>query len=128
VPLDVRFVAASKRDLGAAAARGGFRADLLYRLNVVTIHMPGPGRAAGGYPAIVPQASRRRLPPQADKPVPDVAPDVLGRIAARDWPGHVRELRNAAERMALGLEIGRAGAPDTDGLPCPTAWQPMKRR
>jgi transcriptional regulator with AAA-type ATPase domain len=47
--------------------------------------------------------------------VPDVAPDLLGRIAARDWPGHVRELRNAAERIALGLEIADAeGAPDTD--------------
>jgi two-component system C4-dicarboxylate transport response regulator DctD len=114
VPLDVRFIAASKRDLGAAAAEGSFRADLLYRLNVVTIHMPGLGERREDIPLLflkhLADACRR-----ADKPVPDVAPDVLGRIAARDWPGHVRELRNAAERMALGLEIPDAeGAPDTD--------------
>jgi two-component system C4-dicarboxylate transport response regulator DctD len=52
IALDVRFVAASKQDLGAAAAEGSFRADLLYRLNVVTIHMPGLGERREDIPLL----------------------------------------------------------------------------
>jgi two-component system C4-dicarboxylate transport response regulator DctD len=114
VPLDVRFVAASKRDLGAAAAEGTFRADLLYRLNVVTIRMPGLHERREDIPllflSLLAEVSQR-----AGRPVPEVAPDTLAAIAARDWPGHVRELRNAAERVALGLGIG-----DTPDAPAGT--------
>jgi two-component system, NtrC family, C4-dicarboxylate transport response regulator DctD len=107
VALDLRFVAASKRDLGAAAAEGSFRADLLYRLNVVTIRMPGLDARREDIPILflklLTDACRR-----VGRPVPDVSGDTLGDIAARDWPGHVRELRNAAERVALGLDIDDA--------------------
>lgn len=106
VPLDVRFIAASKRDLDAAAAEGSFRADLLYRLNVVTIRMPGLDQRREDIPLLflrhLAEASQR-----AGRPMPEIAPAILGEIAARDWPGHVRELRNAAERMALGLDIAQ---------------------
>ena len=107
VALDLRFVAASKRDLGSAAAEGHFRADLLYRLNVVTIRMPGLDERREDIPLLflrlLTDASRR-----AGRQVPEVSNDALGALAARDWPGHVRELRNAAERMALGLDIDDA--------------------
>jgi two-component system C4-dicarboxylate transport response regulator DctD len=64
----------------------------------------GPGRTARGYPAIVPEAAGRAFA-SAGRPMPEVPPDTLGALSARDWPGHVRELRNAAERIALGLDI-----------------------
>jgi two-component system C4-dicarboxylate transport response regulator DctD len=106
LPLDLRFVAASKRDLGAAAAEGSFRADLLYRLNVVTIRMPGLDERREDIPLSLPQASDRALPARRPPGARGVDADAGGDIAARDWPGHVRELRNAAERVALGLDIG----------------------
>ncbi|MHA7886481.1 sigma-54-dependent transcriptional regulator [Roseicyclus sp.] len=110
VALDLRVVAASKRDLTAAAAEGTFRPDLLYRLNVVTLRLPPLSARSEDIPmlflALLEAAARR-----AGRPVPEVPGAVLSRLAARDWPGNVRELRNAAERMALGLEAGSAPTP-----------------
>jgi two-component system C4-dicarboxylate transport response regulator DctD len=108
VDLDLRIVAASKRHLEAAAAAGEFRADLLYRLNVVTLRMPSLDERREDIPllflAFVAEAARRN-----DRDMPEVPGGVLATLAARDWPGHVRELRNAAERYVLGLEP--AGGP-----------------
>ncbi len=102
IDLDVRFIAASKSDLEAAAAQGMFRGDLLYRLNVVTIRMPSLAARRQDIPMLfltfVAQMAERY-----DHPVPQVPGAVLDAIAARDWPGNARELRNAAERYVLGL-------------------------
>jgi len=106
VPLDVRFVAASKSDLDAEAAAGRFRADLLYRLNVVTLRLPDLAARREDIPGLFAElaaAAAARL----DRPAPDVPGAVLDAMAARAWPGNVRELRNAAERYVLGLEPGR---------------------
>jgi two-component system C4-dicarboxylate transport response regulator DctD len=102
IDLDVRFVSASKSDLEAAAAEGTFRGDLLYRLNVVTIRMPPLAARREDIPALfltfVGQMADRH-----GRPVPLVPGAVLDVVAARDWPGNARELRNAAERYVLGL-------------------------
>jgi two-component system C4-dicarboxylate transport response regulator DctD len=114
VDLDVRFIAASKRDLETAAAQGLFRSDLLYRLNVVTIRMPGLAQRREDIPKLfihlVDEAAVRYK-----RTAPEVPGAILSTLAARDWPGNVRELRNAAERFALGLdlEIGSDDASDT---------------
>ncbi|GAB4258689.1 MAG: sigma-54 dependent transcriptional regulator [Pararhodobacter sp.] len=110
VELDVRFIAASKRDLEAAAARGEFRADLLYRLNVVTIRIPDLEERREDIPRLFTQlvteaAARYKLP------VPEIPGAVLTSVAARRWPGNVRELRNAADRFALGLDLDLGPAP-----------------
>lgn len=102
IDLDVRFIAASKSDLEAAAARGTFRSDLLYRLNVVTIRMPPLAARREDIPMLfltfVGQVAERYK-----QAVPQVPGAVLDAIAARAWPGNARELRNAAERYVLGL-------------------------
>lgn len=104
VELDVRFIAASKRDLEKAAAEGAFRSDLLYRLNVVTIRMPDLDSRREDIPRLfvhlVNEAAARYK-----RAAPEVPGAVLASIAGRDWPGNVRELRNAAERFALGLDL-----------------------
>ena len=104
VDLDVRFIAASKQDLKAAAAAGDFRADLLYRLNVVTLRMPDLSERSEDVPRLfvhlVAEAAARYK-----RPVRDVPGAVLNAVAARPWPGNVRELRNAADRFALGLDL-----------------------
>jgi two-component system C4-dicarboxylate transport response regulator DctD len=104
LPLDVRFVATSKADLEAEVAAGRFRADLLYRLNVVTLRLPSLSARREDVPLLFLQlvseaAARYR---RDDIEVPQ---RVIAEIERRDWPGNVRELRNAADRYVLGLGL-----------------------
>ncbi|MBF9047341.1 response regulator [Rhodobacterales bacterium LSUCC0031] len=104
IALDLRIIAASKGDLVAAVRAGQFRADLLYRLNVVTLRLPTLAERREDIPilftALLSSAAARagRAAP------PEVPGAILSALTMRDWPGNVRELRNAAERMALGLD------------------------
>ncbi len=114
VPLDVRFIATSKVDLEAEVAAGRFRADLLYRLAVVTLKMPPLDQRREDIPLLflqlVAEASARYRRESMEVP-----PEVLAGLAHRTWPGNVRELRNAADRFVLGLDSssGDALLPDT---------------
>jgi two-component system C4-dicarboxylate transport response regulator DctD len=107
----VRFIATSKADLEAEVAAGRFRADLLYRLNVVTLRMPALNARREDVPLLFLQLVREAAARYRsdDAGVPDA---VLAEIARREWPGHVRELRNAADRHVLGLRT-------EDGAPSP---------
>lgn len=111
IPLDARFVAASKRDLEQAATDGTFRSDLLYRLNVVTLRMPDLDARPEDVPKLfvhlVNEAAARYR-----RPAPDVPGSILRALAARRWPGNVRELRNAAERFTLDLDLDIGTRPD----------------
>ena len=102
IELDVRFIATSKTDLEAEVAQGRFRADLLYRLNAVTLRTSPLRERRTDIPLLflhlVDQAARRYR-----RSGVDVLPHVTADITDRDWPGNVRELRNAAERHLLGL-------------------------
>lgn len=102
VPLDVRFIAASKTDLDAEAAAGRFRADLLYRLNMVTLRMPALGARREDVPLLFLQLVNEAAARYRRGPI-DVPPAIVADVARRDWPGNVRELRNAADRFVLGL-------------------------
>lgn len=114
VALDIRVIAAAKTDLAAAVETGGFRADLLYRLNVVTLHVPSLCKRRDDIPSLflnlAAQAAARY-----SRQMKDVPSDVLSQMATRDWPGNVRELRNAADRFVLGL--GPAEPPASDAAP-----------
>ncbi|MFX0546633.1 sigma-54-dependent transcriptional regulator [Roseovarius sp. S1116L3] len=109
VDLDVRFVAASKDRLEDAVEEGRFRSDLLYRLNVVTLRAPPLSERRSDIPLLllhlVQEAAARYK-----RPAPDVDPAALAEAAARDWSGNVRELRNVADRMVLGLPAEAAPA------------------
>ena len=105
LPLDVRFMATARVPLEAEVEAGRFRADLLYRLNVVTLQVPPLSARREDIPLLFLRllseaASRHRSDPA---PVP---PSLVAQLTARDWPGNVRELRNAADRYALGLGEG----------------------
>ncbi|WP_304617543.1 sigma-54-dependent transcriptional regulator [Paracoccus sp. (in: a-proteobacteria)] len=102
--LDVRFIATSRRPLEDEVAAGRFRADLLYRLNVVTLNVPPLSARREDVQLLFIKlvqeaAARHRRPPVS------VPPQLLAEIAERDWPGNVRELRNAADRHALGIAL-----------------------
>jgi two-component system C4-dicarboxylate transport response regulator DctD len=110
VPLHCRVVAATKVDLPKLAARGAFRDDLYYRLNVATIELPPLRERAEDIPLLLvhfTEMASLRL----RRPVPPWTPAQIAEWKTRDWPGNVRELRNFAERWVLGLE--QAAAPAT---------------
>jgi DNA-binding NtrC family response regulator len=123
--VDVRVLAATRRDLDREIQLGRFRDDLFFRLAVARIELPPLRRRAGDI-AVLAQHFWKRL---ADKGMPFPL-DFGARLDAYDWPGNVRELYNAvARRVALGemaqIETARAaGTPDTrptTGLPPPPA-------
>ncbi|MGV6872168.1 sigma-54-dependent transcriptional regulator [Pseudochelatococcus sp. B33] len=116
VPLDVRFVATSKVDLATLVATGQFREDLFWRLNVAVLHVPPLSARREDIPLLFLQlvresAARHKL---AEREVP---PAYLSGLAAQDWPGNVRQLRNLAERLVLGLEDPYAGGAQGARLP-----------
>lgn len=103
VPLDVRFIATSKVNLEGEVAAGRFRPDLLYRLNVATIHVPSLAQRQADVPLLFLQLVREAAARYGRGDV-EVPPEVVTEIAGRSWPGNVRELRNAADRLVLGLD------------------------
>jgi two-component system C4-dicarboxylate transport response regulator DctD len=105
VPLDVRFVATSKVDLEAEVAADRFRADLLYRLNVATLHVPSLAQRRADIPLLFLQLVREAAARYGRDEIA-VSPEVISDVAQRQWPGNVRELRNAADRLVLGLDGG----------------------
>jgi Transcriptional regulator containing PAS, AAA-type ATPase, and DNA-binding domains len=104
LPLDVRVIAASNRDLKTESEAGRFRADLFYRLSVIQIDIP-PLRERGEDIRVLAEhyidSFRSRLRKQIDS----ISPEVLEAFARYHWPGNVRELRNVIER-AMILEDG----------------------
>jgi two-component system response regulator HydG len=100
-PVDVRVVAATNRDLRAAARAGSFREDLLYRLDVVSIVLPALRHRRQDIPLLVEhflQEQRRRHPRSV---VQRLAPEVMQRLLRHDWPGNVRELAHLIERLVV---------------------------
>jgi transcriptional regulator with PAS, ATPase and Fis domain len=102
--IDVRFVAATNRDLLAACDAGAFRRDLYYRLNGMSVSIP-PLRER---PADVEPLARRFLEPSGAT----LSPEALAVVTAYRWPGNARELRNALERAALLCGPSRVIAPE----------------
>ena len=101
VPLDIRVVAATNRDLTQAMREGRFRPDLYYRLNVVTIKLAPLRQHKCDIPLLVHQFLERYRQP--GRPSRSVSEEVMARLMAYDWPGNVRELENVIERaQALG--------------------------
>jgi Nif-specific regulatory protein len=100
VSVDFRLVAATNRDLEAAIASGGFRRDLYYRLNVVSLTMPALRERREDIPLLA-NWFARRLADRAKRQVLGVSPEALACLQAYDWPGNVRELENAVEHAVV---------------------------
>jgi two-component system nitrogen regulation response regulator NtrX len=98
--VDVRLIAATNKDLPAEIAAGRFREDLLYRLNVVTIEVPPLRARRGDIPQLIEHFARQLTRQSGLEPKP-FDEDAVTRLAAYDWPGNIRELRNAVERLLI---------------------------
>ena len=113
IPVDVRLVAATNRDLEEEVRGGRFRTDLYYRLNVIAIHLP-PLRVRRDDIQLLAEAFLRRMAAERKEEPKTLAPEALDAVLVYDWPGNVRELENALERAATlspGPEIGPAALP-----------------
>ena len=99
VDIDVRFIAATNRDLEQEMRRGTFRSDLYYRLNVITMHLP-PLRERGDDVPLLAEHFLRDLAGEDGEPLV-IQPEAMDRLKAYDWPGNVRELENALERAVV---------------------------
>lgn len=103
VKLDVRVVTAAKERLTDLAAAGRFREDLAYRLDIARVDLPPLRDRVGDAPLLflyfLESAAKRHGLPRAEVPA-----TVLAALSLRPWHGNVRELRNAAERFALGID------------------------
>ena len=100
ISVDVRVLAATNRDLGAAVAQGTFRQDLFYRLNVFPIQMPALRERVDDIPILV-KYLIDRYAQRAGKGIRHVSSRTLDLFQAYDWPGNVRELQNVIERAVI---------------------------
>ncbi|MBP9205367.1 MAG: sigma-54-dependent Fis family transcriptional regulator [Kofleriaceae bacterium] len=116
VEVDVRVVAATNRELETEIARGAFRADLYYRLNVIEIRLPPLRQRRDDLPLLVDHFMKKFAADQG-RTITGITPAALKRIEEHDFPGNVRELENVIERA-----VALTGGPviDVDVLP---AWK-----
>jgi DNA-binding NtrC family response regulator len=112
IALDVRFVAATNRDLAAEVNRGAFREDLYYRIAVVRATVPPLRDRRDDVRPLVREIVRRAAGPErADALLAGISADNWAKLESHPWPGNVRELRNVIERsLALGESVSVAPA------------------
>jgi DNA-binding NtrC family response regulator len=97
IPLDVRVVAATARDLKQAAAGGAFRQDLYFRLNVVTLNLPPLAERKSDVPLLA-YHFLHRISRRTSRPIKSLSSEALAMLEAYAFPGNVRELENILER------------------------------
>jgi two-component system response regulator GlrR len=97
VPVDVRIISATHRDLEAAKAEGTFRGDLFYRLNVVSLKLPSLAERREDIPLLA-AYFLKRVSERYGKDVNAFAPDALEQLVVAPWPGNVRQLYNVVEQ------------------------------
>lgn len=125
IPVDVRVVCATHRDLDAMVREGRFREDLMYRLREIVLEIP-PLRERVGDSALLAHYFRNRYCRSEGRPLMAFAPEALAAIEKHGWPGNVRELENCIKRaviMSDGPQIGLAdlgldaGTPSGEAAP-----------
>ncbi len=113
LPVDVRVIAATNRNLEEMVAAGEFRQDLFYRLNVVELNVPPLSRRREDIPLLA-QAFLEKFTEKNRKEIKGFTPQAMDALVRYDWPGNVRELMNAVERAVV---LARKAFLDTGDLP-----------
>ena len=97
IPVDVRVISATHRDLDSQRELGLFREDLYYRLNVVSLKLPSLADRREDIPLLAAHILRK-LAERYRKPAPSLAPDAMALLVAAPWPGNIRQLLNLLEQ------------------------------
>jgi len=108
--VDIRVIAATRKDLRQEVDKGKFREDLYFRLNVVPIVSPSLRDRKEDIPALIERFLDQLCPPGRERP--QLTGETLSALMDHEWPGNVRELRNVVERaLALNMDPGSLVAP-----------------
>jgi two-component system NtrC family response regulator len=113
IPVDVRILAATNKNLAQAVASGEFREDLFFRLNVLEVEAPPLRERLDDLPLLVSRLLAR-LAKKNHMNIRRVSPAFLQRLSAYSWPGNIRELKNVLERALI---LSRSDVLDSDSLP-----------
>ncbi|MFQ5605202.1 MAG: sigma-54 interaction domain-containing protein [bacterium] len=116
IKVDVRVIAATNKELMEEIEAGNFRADLYYRLNVVTLQVP-PLRQRREDILIIADYFRRKFSQEIRKNVPGFTPETTALLKNHSWPGNIRELKNLIERAVLVAEDGNMITPVDLAMP-----------
>ncbi len=111
IPLDVRIVAATNRDLSYMVEREEFREDLWYRLNVFPLHVPPLRQRRTDIPLLARLFADRIGARLGLASPPAISEGEMARLCGHDWPGNVRELKNVVERAVISAQNGTACMP-----------------
>jgi DNA-binding NtrC family response regulator len=126
IPVDVRVLAATNRNLEGQLREGRFREDLYYRLNVFTIQLPTLRERVEDVPILI-EHFLQQLAPAAGKSVMGMEAECLELLKAQRWPGNVRQLRNVIERALIvtrGPMISTADLPEEITFDMPESLKP----
>ncbi|MEZ5063269.1 MAG: sigma-54 dependent transcriptional regulator [bacterium] len=115
IPVDVRVIAATNKDLPTAIRDGEFREDLYYRLNVIPIHVPPLRDRREDVDALV-DHFRAKFQRESGRSLHALEPGARKELAAWSWPGNVRELRNVVERLEIMTDGDVIGAADVRSI------------
>ena len=131
IPIDVRVIATTNRDLAAWVAKGEFREDLYYRLNVINITLP-PLRERPGDVELLARHFLGKFSAENERPVRAISEQAMAWLKSQEWRGNVRELKNSLERAVLvssqptldlvefSVSPGSAKEPDCGGMEPPS--------
>ncbi|MBI1285448.1 MAG: PEP-CTERM-box response regulator transcription factor [Thiobacillus sp.] len=127
IPVDVRVVCATHRDLGGMIREGGFREDLYYRLSEISISIP-PLRERPGDAVLLAQAFLERYARELGRSLRGFTADALGALESHAWPGNVREMENLVKRATIMAEGSQITAADLGLTPGHAEPQPINLR
>ena len=113
ITVDTRIIAATNKDLETMVKQGGFREDLYWRLNVISIHLPPLRERKEDIPALV-QYFLTRFARKNNKDIKGIETKAMDALLGYEWPGNVRELENVIERCVV---LDRDSVIATDDLP-----------
>jgi propionate catabolism regulator PrpR len=125
IPVDVRIICATNRNLAEWTESGNFRQDLYYRLNVLPLRIPPLRDRMEDIPLLAAKFLKDKLPKAFPFPDDATVREIAAALSLHNWPGNVRELRNAIERLAITASV-LPDRPLKDLLF--RVWAPVKRR
>ena len=125
IPVSCRIIAATKTNLKTLSDQGRFRSDLYFRLNVVNLHLPLLCEIAEDIPLIF-NYYLNVFREKYGVPYTEISPGVLRYLVLHNWPGNIRELKNFAERVAIGFPFAD-GDSDSDASPPLTLNRMLER-
>ncbi|MBW8458358.1 MAG: PEP-CTERM-box response regulator transcription factor [Thiobacillus sp.] len=127
IPVDVRVVCATHRDLAGMIREGSFREDLYYRLSEITVKIP-PLRERPGDAILLAQAFLERYAREMGRALRGFTGDALGALEAHAWPGNVREMENLIKRATIMADGTQITAADLGLDPGPAEAKPFNLR